>query len=235
MDCIVIDDEPLARKGMQLLIDQVQELRLTGSFSNTHDADEFLKNNHVDIVFLDIQMPGLNGIEFLKSCNPKSKIIITSAFPEFAVDAFDLDVTDYLVKPIRFERFCKALNKTMSISKRKDEFQQTEEDFVFIRTERKYVRAHYGDIEYIEGLKDYVIVNCGKQKHIVAINLKSIYAELPKSIFLRINKSYIINVSKIQSVDKDFVSLATKSIPIGEHYRKLVSEFINLKKVIRRA
>src|SRR6185436_8796054 len=111
MKCIVVEDEPLARKGMQMLIEQIPKLKLLAMFSNAIDAREFLKTNQVDILFLDIQMPKLNGMDFLKSGNHKAKVIITTAYPQFAVDAFELDVTDYLVKPIRFERFYKAINK----------------------------------------------------------------------------------------------------------------------------
>lgn len=234
MNCIVVDDEPLARKGMQMLIEQVPKLQLVGMFSNALDADEFLKNNPVDILFLDIQMPKLNGMDFIKSGKHSAKVIITSAYPQFAVDAFELEVTDYLVKPIRFERFYKAVNK-VDISKNGGQGkQEKEDDYIFIRTERKYVRTNYNEIDFIEGLKDYVIVHCGNDKHMVAANLKTINVGLPESQFLRINKSFIINVTKIKSVDTEWVVINSKQLPIGENYKKGVLEFIEQKRILKR-
>jgi DNA-binding LytR/AlgR family response regulator len=234
MNCIVVDDEPLARKGMQMLIEQVPRLQLKGMFSSALEADEFLKNNPVDILFLDIQMPKLNGMEFIKSAKHSAKVIITSAYPQFAVDAFDLEVADYLVKPIRFERFYKAINKIEENKNINPALTLKEEDYIFIRTERKYVRTNYNEIDYIEGLKDYVIVHCGNEKHMVASNLKTVHASLPENLFIRINKSYVINISRIKSVDNEWVIINSKQLPVGENFKKAVFEFIEQKKVLKR-
>lgn len=234
MNCIVIDDEPLARKGMQMLIEQVPKLKLVGVFSNALEADEFLISNEVDIMFLDIQMPKINGMEFIKSGKHLAKVVITSAYPQFAVEAFEVDVTDYLVKPIRFERFYKTVSKIFSETNRKPEYLVKEDDYIFIRTEKKYVRANYNEIDYIEGLKDYVIVHCGDEKHVVATNLKTINAGLPVNLFIRINKSFIINISKIKSIDNDRVIINSKHLAIGDHFKNSVFEFINNKKVMKR-
>lgn len=234
MTCVVIDDEPLARKGMQLLIEQIPQLKLAGEFSNVIEADLFLKSNPVDILFLDIQMPRMNGMEFLKLVQPTSKVIITTAYPQFAVDAFELDVTDYLVKPIRFERFYKAINKVQTEKNLKPSKVVSEEDYIFIRSERKYIRSNYSEIDCIEGLKDYVIVHCGSEKHIVATNLKTIHQSLPEHLFVRINKSYIINVSKIKSIDHECVMINTQKIPIGDNYKTAVLEFLSQKKILKR-
>jgi two-component system LytT family response regulator len=234
MNCIVVDDEPLARKGMQMLIEQVPKLTLKGVFSNALEADEYLKNNPVDILFLDIQMPKINGMEFIKSSKHSVKVVITTAYPQFAVEAFELDVTDYLVKPIRFERFYKTINKITSEKNTKTGNVVNDDDYIFIRTERKYIRTNYNEIDFIEGLKDYVIVHCGDSRHMVASNLKSIHAGLPKNLFLRVNKSYIINVSKIKSIDSEWVVIQSKQLPIGENFKKSVFEFIEQKKIMRR-
>jgi DNA-binding LytR/AlgR family response regulator len=231
MNCIVVDDEPLARKGMQLLIEQMPDLHLKGMFSNAPEADVFLRKNPVDILFLDIQMPGLNGLEFIKSSKHEAKVIITSAYPQFAVDAFEFEVCDYLVKPIRFERFYKAVNR---IAVAQVPGLKEDEDFIFIRTERKYIRAHYKEIDYIEGLKDYVTVHCGTEKHMVATNLKTIQESLPSLFFLRINKSYIVNMSKVRQVENDYVMINGKHLPIGENFRKAIADYIGQKKVIKR-
>jgi DNA-binding LytR/AlgR family response regulator len=233
MNCVVIDDEPLARKGMQMLIEQVPGLHLKGMFQNALEAGVFLKDNPVDIIFLDIQMPHLNGIDFIRHTRNPAKVILTTAYPQFAVEAFELEVADYLVKPIRFERFYKAVSR-ISAPAAPAQPADEDEDYIFIRTERKYVRTFYKEIDYIEGLKDYVIIHCGAEKHIVASNLKTIYESLPPSIFVRINKSYVINMSKIKAIDNDSALIGTKRLPIGENFRKTVIDFVNLRKVLKR-
>jgi DNA-binding LytR/AlgR family response regulator len=230
----VIDDEPLARKGMQMLIEEVPRLKLLKTFSNAIEADDFLKANKVDLIFLDIQMPKINGMEYLKTANHTTRVIITTAYPQFAVDAFELDVLDYLVKPIRFERFYKAVNKAFRFSDAQTRKKQDDEDHIFIRTERKYIRTSYNDIDFIEGLKDYVIIHCGEDKHIVAANLKAMQAKLPADIFVRINKSYIINSRKIRSLDSEYVCLMNKQLPIGENYKKVVMEILRQNKILKR-
>jgi len=234
MNCVIIDDEPLARQGMKMLIEQVPKLKLAAMFSNALAADEFLMNNPVDIIFIDIQMPGLTGMEYIKSRKPSASVIITSAYPQFAVEAFEVDVTDYLVKPIRFERFYKAVSKIMLPAGKRSEQIPAEDDYVFIRTERKYIRVHYNEIDYIEGLKDYVLVHCGSEKHTVAANLKTISADLPSVLFLRISKSFVINVSKVKSIDNESVQINSRQLPIGENFKKDVSDFLKDKKILRR-
>lgn len=233
MRCVVIDDEPLARKGMQLLIEQVPHLQLAGSFSSVLEAGRFLDHNPVDLIFLDIQMPALNGIDFLRSSNHEVSVVITTAYPEFAVDAFEMNVVDYLVKPVRFERFFKAVRRVSSRQKGAAG-SNNEDEYIFIRTDRKYVRTFYNDIDFIEGLKDYVTVHCGNHKHHVATNLKTIGESLPPANFLRVNKSFIVNMSKIGSIESDWVLIANRRLPIGESYRKSVLEFINNHKVLKR-
>jgi DNA-binding LytR/AlgR family response regulator len=165
---------------------------------------------------------------------PTSKVIITTAYPQFAVDAFELDVTDYLVKPIRFERFFKAINKVQTEPKINRSKITPEEDYIFIRSERKYIRSNYSEIGCIEGLKDYVIIHCGGEKHIVATNLKTIHRSLPEHLFVRISKSYVINVSKIKSIDHQCVMINTQKIPIGDNYKTAVTAFLNQKKILKR-
>lgn len=234
MRCVVVDDEPLARKGMQLLIEQMPGLELAGMFSNVMEADEFLKQNTVDILFLDIQMPKVNGMDFIKSSKHPVHVIITTAYPQFAVDAFELEVTDYLVKPIRFERFYKAISRVKPDKKSTPSQVMQEDDYIFIRSERKYIRSNYSEIDYIEGLKDYVIVHCGNEKHIVASNLKTIHTSLPQHVFIRVNKSFIVNTSKIKTIDHEWVVIDAKKIPIGLNFKKNVSDFLSQKKVIKR-
>ncbi len=231
MTCVVIDDEPLARKGMELLIEQIPTLELKGCFSNAIEAGNFLATTAIDILFIDIQMPGLSGIDYLKSIEGRNNVIIITAFPQFAIEAFELNVVDYLVKPVRFDRFYKAVARVLNINHDKIHL---EEDYIFIRTERKYIRTNYNEIDYIEGLKDYAVVHCDKDKHMVALNLKTVHSFLPKNLFVRINKSFVINITKIKSIDNDWVYINSKMIPIGDNYKKSVIDFINLKRVLKR-
>jgi two-component system LytT family response regulator len=222
MNTIIIDDEPPARELMKKHISQVSWLNNTGSFTNVMSATEFLTQNEVDILFLDINMPGINGIDFLKTFNPKAKVIITTANPEFALEGFELNVVDYLVKPIRFERFYKAVCKTLNENKIKlhqNSEQPNINSYIFIKTERRIVKIELDEILFIEGLKDYVTVHCKSEKYAVSTNLKSIYAQLSLSQFVRINKSVIINISQITSIENDELILKNQSFTIGSIFR----------------
>lgn len=236
MKCIVIDDEPLAREGMRLLIADISSLELCGSFSNVIDADTFIRNNPVDVIFLDIQMPKITGLDYLRNSTLAPKVILTTAYPQFAIDGFELDVLDYLVKPIRFDRFYKAVNKLFALQENNSLPlpAATEDDFIFIRSERKFIRMCYQDINYIEGLKDYVIIHCKTEKLTVAANLKSIHAQLPLLHFFRISKSFIVNVNRITSIDKDSVFINKHQISIGENYKEQIMEFIVKKGILKR-
>lgn len=231
MNCIVIDDEPLARKGMELLIEQVPFLKLLGSFTNPVEARECMQTNKLDVLFLDIQMPKLNGMDFIKSGGQDFNVIITTAYPQFAVEAFEMDVVDYLVKPIRFDRFYKAVCKVQESAIKQ---QLVEDDYVFLRTDRKYVRIHYSEMDYIEGLKDYVIVHCGSEKYMVAANLKTILSALPESKFIRISKSYVVNASKIKFIESDWVQVDSKKLLIGDVFKESVLDFVNRRKILKR-
>ena len=239
MKCIIIDDEPLAREGVQLLMDDAPYLELLGSFGSGIQALEYLAENEVDLIFLDIEMPGISGLEFIKALNKQPFIILTTAYPQHALEAFELQVSDYLVKPIRKERFFKAVLKVKEIFnlKKNEMFQvdDLEEDYIFIRHERKFVKIFYKDIFFINGLKDYVMIHTADQKYITAMNLKTIMSKLPESIFIRTSKSYGINLTKVQSVDVDFIDLGNKmEIPIGKSYKEdFKARVINEKLVDR--
>ncbi|MFO0356441.1 MAG: LytR/AlgR family response regulator transcription factor [Sphingobacteriaceae bacterium] len=222
MNTIIIDDEPHARELMKKHISQVSWLNNTGSFANVMSATEFLTQNKVDILFLDINMPGINGIDFLKTFNPKAKVIITTANPEFALEGFELNVVDYLVKPIRFERFYKAVCKTLNEDKimlHQNSEQPNINTYIFIKTERRIIKVEIDEILFIEGLKDYVTVHCKNEKYTVSTNLKSIYTQLSTSQFIRINKSTIVNISQITSIETDELILKNLSFTIGNVFR----------------
>ncbi len=238
LNCIVVDDEPLARKGMELLIDELSSLNLLGQFSNAIDAQEFISSNDVHLIFLDVEMPGFNGLEFIKSLKSNPLVILCTAYPQFALEAFDLDVLDYLVKPIAFPRFFKAVEKAKEFhhlaTTNKTEFESATEEFIFIKSERKLYKLFFKDIIFIKGLKDYVMVHTADEKYITAMNIKTIYKQLPREIFARVNKSNIINVDFLTSIETDSLRLDHLEFTLGNTYREeFLSTYIK-DKVLKR-
>src|SRR4030095_1173905 len=225
MTCIVVDDEPLARQGMEMHIANVSFLQLLGSFSNALAASDFIRKENVDMMFLDINMPELNGLDFLKSLRDAPLVIFTTAYPQYALESYELDAIDYLVKPIRIERFLKAVNKAENHWKllqqdtENNQVEKIEDDFVFIKADRKYFKIFFKEILYIEGLKDYVIIYTADNKIITSMNVKTIAAQLPVSIFARVSKSYIVNVLHITSFDNELVYIQNNEIPLGQGFK----------------
>lgn len=238
MRCIIVDDEPLARKNIEMMVDELPVLTLCGSFSNVVEADAFLHKSPVDLVFLDIQMPGVTGIEYLRMNKWPLQVIITTAFPQYAIDGYELDVTDYLVKPIRLERFMRAVNKAANRHNNPGRnvipAVELDDNCIFVRADKKFIRINVLDVCYIEGMKDYSIIHMPAEKIIVAINLKTIMDQLPETYFMRISKSYVVNLSRIKQVDIDHVVVGSASIPIGNSYRDNLLKYIDQIGVLRR-
>lgn len=222
--CLIVDDEPLARKGIQLHVAEIPDLKLVGDFGNALKAGDFLESNPVDIMFLDIQMPGITGIEFIKKLKTPPAIILTTAYTEYAVEAFELDVIDYVLKPIKFERFSRAVIKAMEYVKLRNtdatEFEDFTEEYVYIKADRKYVRLYYKEIQFIQGMKDYVMIHTPDKKYMTAMNVKTILGQLPSQLFSRVSKSYIVNINKIESVDTDMIYIEHHDIPLGNTYKE---------------
>jgi two-component system LytT family response regulator len=240
MKCIIIDDEHLACKGIELLIEQVPFLQHCNSFSNAMDADSYLKANHVDLIFLDIQMPVMTGLDYIRSTiEPSCQFILTTAYSKYALEGFDLNVTDYLVKPIRFERFYKAIQKALSkynqlkVTDTGNNLLQADDHHVFIRADRKFIRVNLRDLSFVEGSKDYVTLHT-PEKIMVAMNLRNITTHLPPTLFMRISKSFIINLEKITYIDNDYVQIGKQQIPIGSGYKKELLEYVRNKGLIGR-
>ncbi len=239
MNCIIIDDEPLARQGMEILIKNIQNLRVVGVFGNPLDALPTIQNQKIDLMFLDINMPEMSGLELLNTLKDKPMVIFTTAYPQYALESYEFDAIDYLLKPIRLERFVKAVNKAQSYatnleiaSTQKTEIESANTEFIFIKADRKHFKVYFKDIRYIEGLKDYVIINTSERKIITAMNLKTIFELLPKHGFFRINKSNIVNTSFISSFDTFSVFINNHEISIGQSYREEFSR-IFVENVIR--
>lgn len=240
MKCIIVDDEPLAREAIQMLIDQTDQLEAVGSFGSPEAAAIFLVDIPVDLIFLDIQMPGFNGIEFAKTIRQETFVIFTTAFSEFATDSYEVDAIDYLIKPVKLERFQKGVEKAKAYAKllkadhANTNIETVTGDYFFVKADRKIFKVQFGDILFIEGLKDYVVMHTEKQKVITAMNIKTIHDQLPKNMFVRVSKSYIINAKRIDSVDNNTVYIGKHEIPIGNIYRDFFfNEFVT-KKILSR-
>lgn len=189
MNCIIVDDEPLAREAMKLLIEESNNLQLIGSFNSASTASDFMEQHVADLVFLDIQMPGITGIEFARTISKKTLVIFTTAYTEYALDSYEVDAIDYLIKPVEADRFQKAVDKALSyhslLLKEEKEAIETvvTADYFFVKAERRYFKVNFSDILFIEGLKDYVIIQLSDQRIITRMSLKAIFDLLPKSTF----------------------------------------------------
>ena len=189
MRCIIVDDEPIARLGIKKLLECMPALELQGSFENAEAAEVFINGNHVDLIFLDIQMPGITGIEFAQKIPRTTLVIFTTAYTEFALDSYEVDAVDYLVKPIKPERFEKAVEKAMSYyemlhsEERKNQVEQVEHDYIFIKSDRRFFKVSFNNILFIEGLKDYVVIQTDETRLITHMNVKTIHDLLPHKMY----------------------------------------------------
>jgi DNA-binding LytR/AlgR family response regulator len=229
MNCIIIDDEPLARAEMEALIIETSSLKVSGKFSNALAALEYLGNHHIDLLFLDIEMPGLNGLELAARLPKGCLVIFTTAYPQYAVKSYELDAIDYLLKPIDSSRLEKAVQKAELYSRLlsketvKSTIEWKTDDFIFIQSDRRTYKVDFNDLIYIEALKDYVVIYTTTQKLITAMNLKTMYQKLPTEKFVRVSKSFIVNLGQVTSFDNHQVYINDLEIPMGEIFR---SEFI---------
>ena len=223
MNCIIVDDEPLAREAMKLLIEEAECLQLVGSFNSAATASDFMEQHVVDLVFLDIQMPGITGIEFARTISKRTLVIFTTAYTEYALDSYEVDAIDYLIKPVEAERFQKAVEKAQSyhsllLQEEKEAIETiVAAEYFFVKAERRYFKVNFSDI--LEGLKDYVILQLGEQRIITRMSLKAVFDLLPKDSFLRVNKSYIVNTAHIDSFDNNDIFIKSYEIAIGNSYR----------------
>lgn len=220
--CVVIDDEPLAISKLESFIAKVPGLNLLRTFDSAVEAMSWLKENPADLIFLDIQMEQLTGIQFLEATDLNTRIIITSAYDEYAIKGFDLNVTDYLLKPFSFQRFIKAVDKVMEYySDRKEAIKTNKNDsrFLFVKTEYRYERIDIEDILYIEGMKDYLRIICSDKKIMTLQSFLKIEESLPSDKFCRVHKSYMVALDKIRSVERGVILIADKRIPVSNTYK----------------
>lgn len=240
LKCIIIDDEPIARKVLQEFIDELDYLELTGQAENPLKAIPLLNGNEIDIIFLDINMPKISGVDFLKSSKTNADIIMTTAYPEYAVEAYGLDVLDYLVKPIAFERFLKACNKAKEMKEMKalkgisGNQQGKTSDHFFIKCNNQIEKVFYADLVYAEAMLNYVMLYTNSKKMMVYVTIKNLEEQLPDNIFIKVHKSFIVNVNKIKSIEGNILNIGNEKITISQNLREKVINEIVKDKMIRR-
>lgn len=239
INCIIVDDEQYARKLLAGYIEKIPNLKLVKQCRNSFEAMEALQDSKIDLMFLDIQMPDLTGVEFLKTLKHKPTVIFTTAYQEYALEGYELDVIDYMLKPISFERFIQGVNKAFEIVKLKNnqdqglqknnvpKVEKQTPDFIYLKADYKSYKVKYTDILYIEGLKEYVTYYTKERKYIVLESLKKLEETLPPNQFKRVHKSYIVNTNNITSFYGNIIEIGDQEIPIGKSYAEEVKKFLH--------
>lgn len=231
--CLAIDDEPLALELLEDNIKQVPFLELAGKCSNALEAMKFLKEQPVDLIFLDIQMPGLTGLQFIQSLTQKPMIILVTAYEKFALQGFELDVIDYLVKPVPLDRFIKACNKAWELhglrTKPAETTEATTPDYFFVNVEYSLLKVEFADIQWIEGLKDYIKIylKSSSKPVITRMSMKALEDQLSASKFMRIHKSYIVSIAAITSIRKNSLFIGPAEFPVGDNYKDSLNLLVN--------
>ena len=234
---LIVDDEPLAQEVLETYIEQIPDLDLVGKCGNAMEASSILSSENVDLLLLDIQMPQVTGLELVKSLNNPPVVVFTTAYPDYALDGFELDALDYLLKPISMERFLKAINKVRKHLQMQDTAKHVDPDdeYFFVKADKKLIKVKFSEILYIEGLKDYVIIRMEEGRVITLQTMKSLEDKLPSDKFMRIHRSYIVALDKIHALVGNMVEVMekgqTKHLPVGKNYKDDLLKLINENKL----
>lgn len=226
---MIIDDEPIAIRVIKKHLSVFTDFEIVAECSNALEALPILSKRNIDLLFCDIQMPQITGVEFIRSLSHAPKVIFTTAYRDYAIDAFELNVVDYLLKPISFERFTKAINKFLELHNTVQNQANSEEqklDYIFLKADKKHYKINLCDILYFESLGDYVIVFTVNKKIVTKERIGNLANELPKNTFLQIHRSYIVAVSKIESVGPGFIEINKKKLPVGRSYKPELSRLL---------
>jgi DNA-binding LytR/AlgR family response regulator len=227
MNCLIVDDEPVARKGIAEYVSDIDFLNLVGECENPMKAASLMNIQAVDLIFLDIQMPKLSGIDFLKTLKNPPLVIFTTAYSEYALEGYSLDVVDYLMKPITFDRFLKAAQKAFEIHTLKRLASQPKEggqDYFFVKSESKFEKLFFNEVYYVEAMQNYAVIHTKDRKLITYITMTSLESQLPKEQFLKVHKSYIVGVQHIKAIEGNEILIGSARIPIS---RNLKDEVVN--------
>lgn len=236
LNCLIIDDEPIARKGMQEFISEVAFLQMAGQCENAMKAGLFLQSTSIDLIFLDVQMPKISGIEFLKSLEKPPMTILTTANPDYALEGFALDVVDYLVKPVAFERFLKAVTKAHDLFelRRRPAGEGKQAGYFFVKSNGRYERVLYDELLYAEAYQNYCILHLPGRKLITYLTFSALEKQLSSSQFIKVHKSYIVSISKIEAIEGNAIRIADVSIPISRSLKEEVKQKIVGSKLLKR-
>ena len=231
LKCIITDDEPIARKGLQNYVERIDFLELVGVCEDAIQLNNQLKSQQADLLFLDIEMPYMTGIELLNSLSNPPKVIITSAYAEYAIKGYDLEVSDYLLKPISFDRFLKAVNKVYDqlISSQTPVVQ----DYLIVKTSLKLEKIRFNDMRFIEGVENYVAIYTSDGKIITHTTLRTILQKLPPERFVQVHKSYLVNIDKIDSIEGNLLGIGKNKIPLSRTYKETALEIILKNKLLK--
>ncbi|MBZ0247671.1 MAG: LytTR family DNA-binding domain-containing protein [Cyclobacteriaceae bacterium] len=235
INCLIVDDEPLARNLLSDYVKKIPYLNLVGTAGNGITAMSMLRENDIDLLLLDIQMPELTGINMLKALHKKPMVILTTAYSEYALESYDLDVVDYLLKPVTFERFLKGLEKVnQRLSNKEVPVSPVEESpsFVFVKDGTKLVKVILDDILYVEGLKDYVTIHTKQQKIVSLQRLKTLEEQLPPEQFIRVHNSFIVSLNAISAIHRSEVQIGTVRVPISDSYKKSFKEWVDKNQLL---
>ena len=237
LNCIIIDDEPIARKGLAEYIGDVDFLQIQGEFDNPLKAMDQLMQGKTDLLFLDIQMPKMTGLEFLKTLPHPPMVIFTTAYPQYAVEGFELNAVDYLLKPFSFERFMKAVMKARALKDSGEKGVQSgaaDPDYFYIKSDNKLIKIDYEAILFVEALQNYVAVHTTEKKYITYLTFKSVEEHLPANRFVRTHKSYIVSANKIESIEGNEIKIGVHRIPISRTEKEAVLEKLIQNKLLKR-
>lgn len=224
LNCIIVDDEPVARKVLNEFAGQLPFIAVCGQFENTAKAEAWLLDHPVDLILLDIEMPKVSGLDWLKSLDQKPMVILCTAFPKYALEGYELDIIDYLLKPVAFDRFCKAVQKARDFAQLK---QVHHADFLFVRCEKRIEKLELRDIHYIESLGNYVRIHLSNRQLLAYLTLKGIESQLPPTGFVKVHQSYLINFSKITAMEGNQVVVQDQYLPVSRNFRESLMRMID--------
>jgi DNA-binding LytR/AlgR family response regulator len=228
LSCIIVDDEPVARKILHEFVEQVPFMDMQGKFENAMKAEAFLKNNTVDMIFLDIEMPKVSGLQLLQKMHIESMVILTTAFPQYALEGYELDIIDYLLKPFALSRFLKAVQKAKDYHEMKTRTAGAlPSSYIFIKSDKRIEKIELHDMLYAESVGNYVSVYTDGKKIIAYLTMKSLESQLPADEFIKIHQSYLVNCSKIDAIEGNEIKIGGKSLPISRNYRDLVMKIVH--------
>jgi DNA-binding LytR/AlgR family response regulator len=227
LSSIIVDDEPVARKILQEFVERVPFMDLQGKFENAMKAAAYLQNNETDIIFLDIEMPKVSGLQFLQNNEIKPLVILTTAFPQYALEGYELDIIDYLLKPFAYSRFLKAVQKAKDYIELKTAISANLlSSYIFVKSEKRIEKIEVKDILYAESLGNYVTIHVDNKKFIAYLTLKSLESQLPSSEFIKIHQSFLVACAKINAIEGNEIKLNNKSLPISRNYKDVVMKMV---------